>query len=132
MPTSFPESGRVSPLSRGVFTVPGGRDTTKESSVTQQDKGAAFRALHEGETFVIPNPWDAGSARVLAALGFEALASTSSGFAFTLGRLDGSATLEEVVDHVRVLDAATALPVSVDLENGYGPVPEDAARAIAR
>ena len=57
--------------------------------MTQQEKGAAFRALHEGETFVIPNPWDAGSARVLAALGFQALATTSSGFAFTLGRLDG-------------------------------------------
>jgi 2-methylisocitrate lyase-like PEP mutase family enzyme len=88
--------------------------------------------LHQGETFVIPNPWDAGSARVLAALGFQALATTSSGFAFTLGRLDGSATLDEVVDHVRILDGATALPVSVDLENGYGPAPEDAARAIVR
>jgi 2-methylisocitrate lyase-like PEP mutase family enzyme len=94
---------------------------------TQLQKGAAFRALHEGETFVIPNPWDAGSARVLATLGFQALASTSSGFAFTLGRLDGGATLDEVVDHVRVLDAATPLPVSVDLENGY----DDPARAIA-
>ena len=100
--------------------------------MSQHEKGAAFRALHEGETFVIPNPWDAGSARVLAALGFDALASTSSGFAFTLGRLDGAATLDEVVDHVRVLDAATELPVSVDLENGYGPAPEDAARTIAR
>jgi 2-methylisocitrate lyase-like PEP mutase family enzyme len=93
----------------------------------QHEKGAAFRALHEGETFVIPNPWDAGSARVLEALGFRALATTSSGFAFTLGRLDGSATLEEVVEHVRSLCAATGLPVSVDLENGYG----DPARAIA-
>jgi 2-methylisocitrate lyase-like PEP mutase family enzyme len=93
----------------------------------QHEKGAAFRALHEGQTFVIPNPWDAGSARVLAALGFRALATTSSGFAFTLGRLDGSATLDEVVEHVRELAAATDLPVSVDLENGY----DDPARAIA-
>jgi 2-methylisocitrate lyase-like PEP mutase family enzyme len=93
----------------------------------QHEKGAAFRALHEGETFVIPNPWDVGSARVLEALGFRALATTSSGFAFTLGRLDGSATLDEVVEHVRVLCAGTSLPVSVDLENGYG----DPARAIA-
>jgi len=101
--------------------------------VTRQErKGVAFRALHEGEPFVIPNPWDAGSARVLAALGFEALASTSSGFAFTLGRLDGQATLDEVVDHAAALDAATELPVSVDLENGYGAEPEAVERAIAR
>jgi 2-methylisocitrate lyase-like PEP mutase family enzyme len=98
----------------------------------QEQKAADFRALHEGEPFVIPNPWDAGSAKVLAALGFKALATTSSGFAFTLGRADGSVSLEEVAVHVRALDAATPLPVSVDLENGYGPAPEDAARAIAR
>ncbi|HEX7298990.1 MAG TPA: isocitrate lyase/phosphoenolpyruvate mutase family protein [Solirubrobacteraceae bacterium] len=99
---------------------------------TQQEKAAQFRALHEGEPFVIPNPWDAGSAAVLAALGFRALASTSSGFAFTLGRPDGAATVDEVIEHARVLDAATPLPVSMDLENGYGPAPEDAARAVAR
>src|SRR5437762_8637189 len=97
------------------------------STTSQEQKAAAFRALHEGEAFVIPNPWDEGSAKVLAALGFQALASTSSGFAFTLGRLDGGATLDEVLEHVRSLDAATSLPVSVDLENGYGPRPEDAA-----
>jgi 2-methylisocitrate lyase-like PEP mutase family enzyme len=94
---------------------------------TQAEKGAAFRALHEGDTFVIPNPWDAGSARVLEGMGFRALATTSSGFAFTLGRLDGSATLEEVAEHVGVLCAVSALPVSVDLENGY----DDPAGAIA-
>jgi 2-methylisocitrate lyase-like PEP mutase family enzyme len=99
---------------------------------TQHEKAAEFRALHEGEPFVIPNPWDAGSAVVFAALGFKALASTSSGFAFTLGRSDGAATLDEVADHARALDAATRLPVSMDLENGYGPAPQDAARAIAR
>jgi 2-methylisocitrate lyase-like PEP mutase family enzyme len=96
----------------------------------QHQKGAAFRALHGGETFVIPNPWDLGSARVLEALGFRALATTSSGFAFTLGRLDGSASLDEVVEHVRELAAATALPVSVDLENGYDD-PAGAIRAVA-
>jgi 2-methylisocitrate lyase-like PEP mutase family enzyme len=95
-------------------------------------KGGTFQALHEGEPFVIPNPWDAGSAKVLARLGFKALASTSSGFAFTLGRLDGDVTLDEVIEHTRALEAATELPVSVDLENGYGPTPDDAARAIAR
>ncbi len=98
----------------------------------QRKKAEAFRALHEGEPFVIPNPWDAGSARVLEALGFAALATTSSGFAFTLGRLDGNVTLEELVEHVGALDAATGLPVSADLENGYGPAPEDAATAVVR
>jgi 2-methylisocitrate lyase-like PEP mutase family enzyme len=97
-----------------------------------EQKGADFRSLHEGETFVIPNPWDAGSAKVLAALGFKALASTSSGFAFTLGRPDGAATLDEVIEHTHALDLATDLPVSVDLENGHGPEPEDAALAITR
>jgi 2-methylisocitrate lyase-like PEP mutase family enzyme len=97
---------------------------------TQEQKAEAFRALHEAGTFVIPNPWDAGSARVLEALGFEALATTSSGFAFTLGRLDGNVTLDEVVEHTAALDRAGDLPVSVDLENGYGAEPERAALAI--
>jgi 2-methylisocitrate lyase-like PEP mutase family enzyme len=99
---------------------------------TQADKAAAFQALHEGEPFVIPNPWDAGSARVLEALGFKALATTSSGFAFTLGRLDGDATLDEVAAHVAALAEATDLPISVDLENGYGAGPERAAEAVER
>ncbi|MEJ2289203.1 MAG: isocitrate lyase/phosphoenolpyruvate mutase family protein [Deinococcales bacterium] len=99
---------------------------------TQERKAETFRALHEGPPFVIPNPWDVGSARVLEALGFEALATTSSGFAFTLGRVDGGATLDEVAAHVAALDRATALPVSVDLENGYGPDPASAAAAISR
>jgi 2-methylisocitrate lyase-like PEP mutase family enzyme len=72
-----------------------------------------------------------GSARVLEALGFKALATTSAGFAFTLGRLDGNVSLDEIADHTRALDQATSLPVSVDLENGYGPRPEDAASAVA-
>jgi 2-methylisocitrate lyase-like PEP mutase family enzyme len=98
----------------------------------QAEKAAAFRALHEGEPFVIPNPWDAGSAKVLAALGFRALATTSSGFAFTLGRPDGSVSLDELVEHVAAVDGASALPVSVDLENGYGAEPGAAAIAIER
>jgi 2-methylisocitrate lyase-like PEP mutase family enzyme len=101
--------------------------------VTRQERKAeAFRALHAGEPFVIPNPWDAGSARVLEALGFQALATTSSGFAFTLGRLDGGAALDEVVEHVALLDRATGLPISVDLENGYDADPGSAALAVAR
>jgi 2-methylisocitrate lyase-like PEP mutase family enzyme len=96
--------------------------------MTQHERGERFRALHAGEPFVIPNPWDAGSARMLEALGFRALATTSSGFAFTHGRLDGDVTLDDVVEHVRLMCAATGLPVSVDLENGYGA----AAEAITR
>ena len=99
---------------------------------TQAQKGADFRALHEGEPFVIPNPWDAGSAKVLAGLGFKALATTSSGFAFTLGRRDGGASLDEVVEHTSALVAATSLPVAVDLEHGHGREPGDAASAIVR
>jgi 2-methylisocitrate lyase-like PEP mutase family enzyme len=99
---------------------------------SQHEKAEAFRALHDGEAFIIPNPWDAGSAKVLAALGFKALATTSSGFAFTLGRSDGAAALDAVIEHTRQLDGATSLPVSVDLENGYGPDPEHAATAITR
>jgi 2-methylisocitrate lyase-like PEP mutase family enzyme len=108
--------------------------SAKEAAVaaTQDEKAKRFRALHEGETFIIPNPWDVGSARVFEALGFQALATTSSGFAFTLGRRDGGATLDEVAAHVAALSEASSLPVAVDLENGYGPDPSAAANAIAR
>jgi 2-methylisocitrate lyase-like PEP mutase family enzyme len=99
---------------------------------TQPEKAERFQALHAGDPFVIPNPWDAGSARVLEAVGFSALATTSSGFAFTLGRRDGSVTLDDVVRHVGSLAAAVDVPISVDLENGYGPEPRDAAHAITR
>lgn len=98
----------------------------------QQQKATDFRALHEGETFVIPNPWDAGSARVFEALGFKALATTSAGFAFTLGRSDGGVTLDELVEHVEALDRATDLPVSVDIENGFGSDPNDVTAAVTR
>jgi 2-methylisocitrate lyase-like PEP mutase family enzyme len=97
---------------------------------SQEERGRRFRELHEGPCFLIPNPWDGGTARVLEALGFEALATTSSGFAFSLGRADGQVTLDEVLEHVKVLVEASGLPVSVDLENGYGSAPEHAARAI--
>jgi 2-methylisocitrate lyase-like PEP mutase family enzyme len=98
----------------------------------QERKAAAFEALHRGDPFIIPNPFDVGSARVLETLGFPALATTSSGFAFTLGRRDGGASLDELALHVRAIAQATSVPVSVDLENGHGPAPEDAAAAIAR
>jgi 2-methylisocitrate lyase-like PEP mutase family enzyme len=96
----------------------------------QEEKAKAFRALHAGQAFVMPNPWDVGSARVLEVLGFKALATTSSGFAFTLGRLDSSVTLDEMVAHAAALDRVTDLPISVDLENGYGPEPDAAALAV--
>jgi 2-methylisocitrate lyase-like PEP mutase family enzyme len=99
---------------------------------TQEERAARFKALHEGEPFVIPNPWDAGSARMLQSLGFQALATTSSGFAFTLGRPDSSVSLDEVAAHVESLVGAVEVPISVDLENGYGPEPRDAVRAVTR
>jgi 2-methylisocitrate lyase-like PEP mutase family enzyme len=99
---------------------------------TQQHKAEQFTALHDREgAFLIPNPWDAGSARVLEGLGFEALATTSSGFAQTLGRRDGKVTLEEKLDHCRALCSATRVPVSVDLENGFSHAPADVQAAIA-
>jgi 2-methylisocitrate lyase-like PEP mutase family enzyme len=92
--------------------------------VTQREKAERFKALHEREgAFVIPNPWDVGSARLLAGLGFEALATTSAGFANSLGRLDGQMTRDEVIEHCRSLSAATALPVSADLENCFADDP---------
>lgn len=100
------------------------------SGPTQEELGGRFAALHESGCFLIPNPWDGGSARVLEALGFEALATTSSAFAFTLGRSDGGVSLDELVEHVRTLAAASDLPISVDLENGFGAAPEQAARAV--
>ncbi len=97
---------------------------------SQAEKAEAFRALHAGEPFLFPNPWDAESAQALAGLGFKALASTSGGFAERLGRSDGEVTLAESVEHARELDEATDLPVAMDLENGYGAEPAQAALAV--
>ena len=100
---------------------------------TQQEKGRVFRGLHQREgAFVIPNPWDIGSARLLAGLGFEALATTSAGFAFSLGRRDYGIAREELAAHVALLAAATELPVSVDMENGFGDEPEIAAETVGK
>jgi 2-methylisocitrate lyase-like PEP mutase family enzyme len=100
---------------------------------TQAQKAEAFRALHERPgAFIIPNPWDAGTARLLASLGFEALATTSLGLANTLGRVDGTNAVSrrEVLDNCRVIAAATDLPVTADLENGYADAPREAAETI--
>lgn len=100
---------------------------------TQAEKAKAFRALHEQkQAFIIPNPWDVGSARVLEAYGFQALATTSSGFAYTLGRLDGYVTLDEKIAHCRALCDATTIPVSADLENCFADEPERVGDAIRR
>lgn len=89
---------------------------------TQSEKGAAFRALHARPgAFVVPNPWDAGTAKMLERLGFEALATTSSGYAFSTGKLDGQVGREKMLAHARVIVEATNLPVTADLENGYAP-----------
>jgi len=99
--------------------------------VTQREKAERFKALHEREgAFVIPNPWDVGSARLLAGSGFEALATTSAGFANSLGRLDGQVTRGEAVEHCRSLSAATELPVSADLENCFADDPAEVGETI--
>jgi 2-methylisocitrate lyase-like PEP mutase family enzyme len=99
---------------------------------TQAEKGHAFRALHAREgAFIIPNPWDVGSARILAGIGFEALATTSAGYAFTLGRRDNTIARYAMLDHVATIAAATELPVSADLENGYAATPEGVGETYA-
>jgi len=102
----------------------------------QSDAAERFGGLHRpGRPLLLPNPWDAGSARLLASLGFQALATTSSGYAATLGRLDGSVTAEEALEHAAAIVAATDLPVSADLENGFADsapgVAETARGAVA-
>ena len=100
---------------------------------SQAEKAKKFQALHAREgAFVIPNPWDAGTARILAALGFEALTTTSAGLAFTLGRRDGAGEVsrDETLANAKAIVDATDLPVAADLENGFGHTPEAAAETI--
>ncbi len=100
-------------------------------SPTQTEKAVAFRALHDRPgAFVIPNPWDAGSARLLAGLGFEALATSSAASAGVLGRRDGMITRDEALAHARAIASAVDVPVSADLEKGFGDSPEDVAETI--
>ena len=100
-------------------------------SVSQNEKAARFRALHDGPgAFVIPNPWDIGSVRILAGLGFQALATSSAASACTLGRRDHGLTRSEALEHARMLVDATDLPVSADLGNGFGDAPEVVAETI--
>ncbi len=100
-------------------------------TVSQHDKALKFRALHQATgAFVIANPWDAGSARILAGLGFAALATSSGAMANTFGRRDGNVTRDKALEHARAIVDATDLPVSADLERGFGDAPEDAAETI--
>ena len=105
--------------------------TGPQAKLTLPEKGRAFRALHERDrAFIIPNPWDIGSARLLAHAGFEALATTSAGYAFSVGKTDNTIDRDEMIAHVAQIAAATDLPVNADLENGYGDSPERAAETI--
>jgi 2-methylisocitrate lyase-like PEP mutase family enzyme len=99
-------------------------------AATQEEKATRFRALHEGEAFIIPNPWDAGTARLLARMSFEALATTSAGYAFSACLQDGAVGRDAMLTHVAEIVAATDLPVSADLENGFGDSPEACAETI--
>src|SRR5205809_7922226 len=103
----------------------------KPMTASQHDKAARFRALHQAPgAFVIPNPWDAGSARILAGLGFQALATSSGAAAGVLGRRDGKITRDEALTQVRIIVAATDLPVSADLEKGFGDAPSVVAETV--
>jgi 2-methylisocitrate lyase-like PEP mutase family enzyme len=102
-----------------------------DDTVTQADKAQRFWTFHKGQgAFVIPNPWDVGSARILQGLGFQALATTSAGFALSQGRKDGAFNRDEALAHARIIVGATPLPVSADLENGFGRSPETVAETI--
>ena len=100
-------------------------------SVTQQEKATRFRILHDGPgAFLLPNPWDVGSARMLAGLGFQALATSSAASACAMGKRDGGLTRDEALMHARLIVGATALPVSADLEKGFGDAPEVVAETV--
>jgi 2-methylisocitrate lyase-like PEP mutase family enzyme len=100
---------------------------------SQNEKGSAFRVLHEREgAFIIPNPWDVGTARLLARLGFEALATTSAGYAFSVGQRDNTVGRDQMMAHVGTIVSATDLPVSADLENGFGDDADTVAETIRR
>lgn len=101
--------------------------------IDQREKAKIFKALHDSrKTFIIPNPWDVGSARLLEETGFKALATTSSGFANAIGKIDGQVCLEEKLDHCRALAAVTNIPISADFEDGFAESPEEAAANLVK
>src|SRR5690349_2685919 len=97
---------------------------------TVAEKRAAFRALHESGCFMLPNPWDAGSARYLETLGFKALATARSGFAWSQGHADNHVSRDAVLAHLRVMVEATDLPINADFESGFGASPEEVAQSV--
>jgi 2-methylisocitrate lyase-like PEP mutase family enzyme len=101
-------------------------------STSLAQRRADFRKLHDAGCFVIPNPWDIGSAVLLRSLGFKALASTSAGFAWSVGRTDYGLKREDVLQHLTMLSAATDLPVNADYENGFADSPEDVAKSVTQ
>jgi 2-methylisocitrate lyase-like PEP mutase family enzyme len=124
-------ANRLSPCGPCPPTFPLRRAGTFGAMTTQTEKAARFLDLHRpGNPLLLPNPWDQGSARLLASLGFQALATTSSGYAATLGRLDGSVSRDEALAHAAVIVAATELPVSADLENCFADDPAGVARTV--
>src|SRR3981189_3546265 len=115
------------------MTIPAAGADQISAAQVQAERARAFRALHEGPgPLLLPNPWDAGSARLLASLGFAALATTSGGVAATLGRLDGGVTRDEALGHAAAIVAATPLPVSADLENAFADEPAGVAQTDGR
>src|ERR1700754_2415825 len=100
--------------------------------ITTADKRATFRKLHEAGCFVLPNPWDVGSAKALQHLGFKAIASTSAGFAWTIGKADNKVTVDEVLDHLAAISAATEIPLNADFESGFADQPEGVGANVAR
>src|ERR1700754_2105186 len=100
--------------------------------VTTTDKRAAFRKLHERGCFIIPNPFDIGSAKALQHLGFKAVASTSAGFAWTIGKSDNRVTVDDVCTHLAAISAAVDIPVNADFEGGFADAPEGVATNVAR
>jgi len=125
-----PDRGRAVPRT-AIGTLGGVPETVVRDRPGQPEQAARFAALHRrGTPLLLPNPWDVGSARLLATLGFDALATTSNGFAATMGRHDGSVTRDEALAHAAAIVAATDLPVSADLENGFADDPADVARTV--
>jgi 2-methylisocitrate lyase-like PEP mutase family enzyme len=129
-------SNSAADLNEGMRAATASRTRRAEGKAMMNDnqhkKTIRFRALHEGPAFVIPNPWDVGTARILAGFGFEALATSSAAAAASLGRKDGELTRDEAIAHAQLIANATELPVSADLENGYGDTPEEVAETVRR
>src|SRR5579862_9929747 len=100
--------------------------------VTTADKRATFRKMHDSGCFPLPNPFDVGSAKALQHLGFKAIASTSAGFAWTIGKADNRVTVDDVCDHLAAISSAVDIPVNADFEGGFAIEPDDVAKNVAR